>query len=1266
MRRNWITLSVLVAFGCSDASLKTFNAEPTATITSHADGEELLEEASTTLQGKVADSDHDEVDLVTTWRVNGEAICEDVAPEEDGTTSCSTTLSTGAVTVALEVSDPGRATGSDSISFTVTPNAPPDVSLTDPFEGERYQAGEAIEFKGRVTDEEDAFDLLTVSIESDLQGALDLNTTLNSEGRFSDFGYLDAGTHIITVTATDSGGKTGRDQEEVEVQPANSAPTIASVEITPDPATTTDTLTCIISGFADADGDGDESTYEWTVNGTAAGTNETLSDAFVSGDEVVCTVTPSDGEDEGEPVSDSIIISNTAPEILDVIIEPGEAITTSTTLTCNATWSDVDGESLEPTYQWTRDDGTDFGTDPVLGLEPLFATPGDVYTCTATVTDGAGASATGADSATVGNTPPEVIEVVITPDTGVSATMTLTCTATADDADGDVPTVTYGWDIEGFDAGTGDALDLSTTGAVSGETVTCTATATDATDATDTGTDSVLIENTAPEVDSVTLSPDPVYTNDTITATATTTDAEDDAVTVTYDWYVNDGLVATGTGDTLSGVTYFDKHDEVYVVTTPSDGTDDGEALTSDTLIVSNTPPTAPTVSVSEELAGTCLAIFPEASRAEADIDCQDRGGYLAWIENEAVNATVNELCSDYVVSFNGSCWLGLEAPWTTWDNGDAVTYTNWYEPTLDGSGPCTQMYSDVNPYGRTGGTWDDTTCGSQEYICRFDCGTGDASGAMGTTALDSGTTDLVCSIDTPSTDADGDPITYDFAWDVDGESHTDTETTTEAGDTVPSDALGSDETWTCEVTPDDGDEDGPYGSDSWTTDPAPVLCTGEDQTDFSYTHFGNGTSAPAFSDQRYLSSSTMEGWHNSVSSPVPAYAAIEFPTPTRVNTLRFSSACDSPRGASFEASNDSTDGVDGTWTALTTDIPSGVCGWTTVSFENESAYTMYRMIESSGIGFVVAEWEMICEESSPPPCSGTERVYDDHSYWFCDDFVSRDEAAEACDAVGMHLVTIGSSAENEFLEVTTTMGAAAHWWMGLTRTDGEWSWDDATPYGFVSWEPGEPESGEDCAEYDGSGSDVGEWNGNECSFPNRYICEEPVDTDGDGYTTIDDCDDEDPDTYPHAGDTYGDGIDSDCDGMDCAGGLIDGIYYVACYNPQTWDTSTNICRDAGYDGLATLTSSTENDFVYGLMPSTGVGTEHLYWIGFNDHASEGDWRWSSGLPVTFTQWGSGEPSDGGGGEDCAHVYGPGMPAHHGEWNDHPCAAEQSFICEAR
>jgi hypothetical protein len=85
----------------------------------------------------------------------------------------------------------------------------------------------------------------------------------------------------------------------------------------------------------------------------------------------------------------------------------------------------------------------------------------------------------------------------------------------------------------------------------------------------------------------------------------------------------------------------------------------------------------------------------------------------------------------------------------------------------------------------------------------------------------------MSCSIDTESTDDDGDAISYTFEWDVDGEAFTDTETTTETGDTVPDDSVGSNETWTCTVTPDDGEDEGSAGEATTTTGPAsiPAAC---------------------------------------------------------------------------------------------------------------------------------------------------------------------------------------------------------------------------------------------------------------------------------------------------------------------------------------------------------------------------------------------------------------------------------------------------------
>ena len=71
----------------------------------------------------------------------------------------------------------------------------------------------------------------------------------------------------------------------------------------------------------------------------------------------------------------------------------------------------------------------------------------------------------------------------------------------------------------------------------------------------------------------------------------------------------------------------------------------------------------------------------------------------------------------------------------------------------------------------------------------------------------------LICDIDTESIDGDADVLSYDFSWEVDGVAYTDATTTIETGDTVPADDISGNETWTCTVTPNDGDEDGSSAS---------------------------------------------------------------------------------------------------------------------------------------------------------------------------------------------------------------------------------------------------------------------------------------------------------------------------------------------------------------------------------------------------------------------------------------------------------------------
>ncbi len=76
---------------------------------------------------------------------------------------------------------------------------------------------------------------------------------------------------------------------------------------------------------------------------------------------------------------------------------------------------------------------------------------------------------------------------------------------------------------------------------------------------------------------------------------------------------------------------------------------------------------------------------------------------------------------------------------------------------------------------------------------------------------------------------------------------------------------------------------------------------------------------------------------------------------------------------------------------------------------------------------------------------------------------------------------------------------------------------------------------------------------------------------------------------------------------------------------------------------LVAINDSTEQALLVALFG----GVENL-WIGFTDQASEGNFSWTNGDSVTFTNWNPGEPNDGIGGEDftAMNFSAPGG------WND--------------
>lgn len=123
-----------------------------------------------------------------------------------------------------------------------------------------------------------------------------------------------------------------------------------------------------------------------------------------------------------------------------------------------------------------------------------------------------------------------------------------------------------------------------------------------------------------------------------------------------------------------------------------------------------------------------------------------------------------------------------------------------------------------------------------------------------------------------------------------------------------------------------------------------------------------------------------------------------------------------------------------------------------------------------------------------------------------------------------------------------------------------------------------------------------------------------------------------------------------------------------------------NLYGRQGY--LVTLTSAGENAFVTEKVTALGwIGAKDIHYVNASSQDTLGDWRWvtgpegladggngtqfytgyqgASGTTVTYSNWWSGEPNNGGDLEYVAHIFGPvsTMPgwaggAQPGEWND--------------
>ena len=335
--------------------------------------------------------------------------------------------------------------------------------------------------------------------------------------------------------------------------PANNAPTLSNLLLSPTTPSTTDTLVLSYT-FDDADGDNEAgSTIQWFKNSVLItslnGMMSVSSSQTEKGENWNAEVTPSDGTDFGTIVaSSSITIGNSAPLLSSVSIGISNPSTTDDLSVVN-TSSDADTmDVLTYEYQWYLDGNIQSSLD---GLSPLpsFATrDGDSWEVEMRVSDGTDASAWLKSSAvvigsTTTNTPPVVDSVGITPSKPTTDS-DITATVTSSDADMDTILDTeYRWMKNGVDAGI-DSQVVSSTSTMKDESWSVSVRVNDGTTwSTWQSSAATTIENTAPVLESASLNSAQVTTQTNVSVDAVMVDVDLlDSLTFTIQWYLEDVL----------------------------------------------------------------------------------------------------------------------------------------------------------------------------------------------------------------------------------------------------------------------------------------------------------------------------------------------------------------------------------------------------------------------------------------------------------------------------------------------------------------------------------------------------------------------------------------------------------------------------------------------------------------------------------------------------------------------------------------------------
>jgi hypothetical protein len=580
--------------GCSaTANLSSQDAAPEVVITSHQDGDEILEGQTVTFFATASDLDNNSDELTVAWQLGGYGVCEGAALDGGGLTQCEMRVGPNDDQIRVTVSDPVARTGTAAVDLTVIATAAPTVAIFEPLSHLPLYTDRDVSFSGLVQDAEDGPEALSIEWKSDLDGVLtDVLTLPDADGTIQGYGHLTEGEHALTLTVVDTQEKVSSDSVVVTVQPPNLPPECSIASPDADTSFVVGDSVTFLGEATDPNLDPNLLDVSWTSDiqtGGLLGTS--LPDSFgivqfTTADLELGTHTVSltvSDELDVSCVTSVVLVVTPPPEAPTVAIltpAPSALVNIGDVVSFVAWVEDPDTAPEDLDIEWTSDresgklstEDADTSGNVEFFTDELSA---GLHQIKVKVTDPTGLSAKALQALLV-NAGPSAPTLSMTATATTTEDVFPTLDVAAVDPEGDIVSYGYSWLRQGAGnpASTSATLDHSLT--ERGQTWTVTVMASDEHGApAPVAEASVEIINTPPAIVDVDFATTPTAL-ESIECVASATDDDGDVVDFDFGWeVVPNGLTglpdpSAVTSDTLPS-SYFGAGADVTCIATPSD-----------------------------------------------------------------------------------------------------------------------------------------------------------------------------------------------------------------------------------------------------------------------------------------------------------------------------------------------------------------------------------------------------------------------------------------------------------------------------------------------------------------------------------------------------------------------------------------------------------------------------------------------------------------------------------------------------------------------